>query len=266
MKKTLGLAVLCCALVSFVGAQETPKFEVFGGYSFLHFDSEGVSGSSLTNTCSVIETAVTGIPTTCPPGTFKVEPNLHGWEAAGQYNITSLLGIEADVSGHYGTPVTFDSAVLALANSAGVTGVPPNVSAYNFLVGPVITSRPADSYKIFLHALAGVNHVSTNSIGTGTLPSLVASVPPALLPAGFTVPASFSVSDTAFAFAVGGGVDARLTNHLWVRAVQVDYLLTRHDPNSIANSIVHANVVSGITPHQNNVRVSAGFVYTFGSK
>jgi hypothetical protein len=59
------LAVLLCSAV--LNSQETPKYELFGGYSLLH--NEGA--------------------------------NANGWEASGAYNFNRWIGVKADVSGHY---------------------------------------------------------------------------------------------------------------------------------------------------------------------
>ena len=62
---------------------------------------------------------------------------------------------------------------------------------------------------------------------------------------------SVSASNTSFALATGGGVDYAVTNRISVRLGQADYFLTRHF-NDIG------------APNQNNFRVSAGIVFTFG--
>ena len=56
-------------------------------------------------------------------------------------------------------------------------------------------------------------------------------------------------SDTAFAMAFGGGIDANVSKQFSVRVGQVDYLYTAH----------------GSSMHQNNIRASAGIVFRFGS-
>jgi hypothetical protein len=61
----LVLTVLSFAAV--VNAQETPKYELFGGYSLLH--NEGANGN--------------------------------GWEVSGAYNFNRWIGVKADMSGHY---------------------------------------------------------------------------------------------------------------------------------------------------------------------
>jgi opacity protein-like surface antigen len=180
MMKICVLLVMCLFLCVFSVAQEFPRVEVFGGYSYLHFKPEGASALNLN----------------------------YGWNGEAQFNVNRLIGFEADVSGHYSTPVT---------------GV--HFDSYNFLVGPVASNRFAGA-TVFVHALAGANRISTSATGLSTL------------------------SDTSFAMAFGGGLDINATRHVSVRPIQIDYLFTKHGdaPNNV----------------QNNIRVSAGFVFRFG--
>ena len=179
MTKTYVLLVMCLFLSTFSIAQEFPRVEVFGGYSYLHFKPEGATALNLN----------------------------YGWNSAMQFNVNRLIGFTADVSGHYGTPV------------AGV-----NFNSYSFLFGPVASNRFKEA-TVFVHALAGANRISASTSG-------------------------LSASDTAFAMAFGGGVDTNVTHHVSVRAIQLDYLFTKHGTAPM-------NV-------QNNVRASAGVVFQFG--
>jgi opacity protein-like surface antigen len=63
---------MLCALPA--AAQENPRVEIFGGYSFARLETASPNRS-----------------------------NLHGWNAAIQGNVTSWLGLVGDLSGHYGT-------------------------------------------------------------------------------------------------------------------------------------------------------------------
>jgi len=63
-----------------------------------------------------------------------------------------------------------------------------------------------------VHALVGVGH---QAVGSGT--STSGGVPVDIL----------SSSDTAFATAVGGGIDLHIAPFLSFRAIQMDYLVTR---------------------------------------
>jgi hypothetical protein len=67
------LVVLALSLSLSAHAQSlTDKIEVFGGYSFMHYDT-------------------------------SPSFNSNGWELAGQYKVMSWLGAVADIDGHYGT-------------------------------------------------------------------------------------------------------------------------------------------------------------------
>lgn len=76
MRYVCACLLLCSAL--FAAAQEgVPKAEVFGGYSYLHIDTQGITGSTLDAACNNIFG-----PGTCPPGSFGVHPSANGWNAS----------------------------------------------------------------------------------------------------------------------------------------------------------------------------------------
>ncbi|PYV49816.1 MAG: hypothetical protein DMG92_09875 [Acidobacteria bacterium] len=218
---------LCAFLVStLASAQDYSRVEVFGGYSYLHVDTQGISSSSLIALCTSV------IGATCP-ATFKVRPSFNGWEAAGQLNLNRWFGVKADLSGHYGNlvSVTFNSIppVVPLNFST------PDQHIYDYLFGPVISHR-APRYTVFAHSLFGGEHVGFGNFqivgGPVTLPG--------------------PASSNSFALALGGGLDLKLTRHFAVRAGQFDYQLV----NSSANG--HG--------HQNDFRFSSGIVFGFGGK
>ena len=218
---------------SAVAQSNAPKLEAFGGYSYLHIDTQGVTGSTLDTACNAILGAGT-----CPPGSFGVHPSANGWNASAQYNATHFLGIKGDFSGHYNTPVTISSQIANALAQAGVTGLPPKAHSYSYLFGPVLFQSNG-KYTPFAHALFGQNNVGTSlSHVTG------------LGISGLTA------SDTAFAMAFGGGVDIKISERIAVRAGQVDYLYTKHDFSGGA---------PGIAGHQNNLRASVGIVFQFGA-
>jgi len=166
-------------LLTAVGAtaQEAPKVEVFGGYSFVHAT---VSGTSFT-------------------------ANMNGGSAAVSYNPVNWLGLVAEVGGYHGGQ-----------NSQGV-GV--NGEVYTFLFGPKTTFR-LGRFTPFVQTLFGGAHASTGSVYG---------------------------SSTGFAMATGGGLDCNLTQHVGVRIVEADYVLTTL--NDTFNN------------RQNNARISAGVVF-----
>ena len=65
---------------------------------------------------------------------------------------------------------------------------------------------------------------------------------------------AYSTTQNAFAMASGGGLDYRLTNHIAVKPIQVEYVMTQIDS------------AKGFGSHQNDVRYSAGVVFGFGAK
>lgn len=213
--------------------QEYPRAEVFGGYSYLHIDTQGVTGSTLDAICN--DAFGTG---TCPPGSFQVHTNFSGWNGAVQANFNRWAGVAADFSGHYGTPVTISAQAQTILMNNGITGIPPKATSYSYLFGPVVSSRH-DRFTLFGHALFGANDLSA-TLKSGSVK-------------GFAIP-GLTASDTAFAAAFGGGADSRIAENLAFR-VQGDYLLTTHD---------FSGGVQGIAKHQNNVRASVGIVYSFG--
>jgi hypothetical protein len=173
MRKFLTCAVLVFTLSVLATAQEAPKAEVFGGFSYLHLDTKGAAG---------------------------VEANHYGWNGALSLNANRWFGITADLSGHY-------------------RELAPGVSFNSFtaVFGPQLTYR-AEKASPFVHALFGVNRGSTGGL-----------------------------SDSAFAMALGGGLDINITKRLAFRLVQADYLMTKHSDDT-----------------QNNIRLSTGLVLKLG--
>jgi outer membrane immunogenic protein len=129
-------------------------------------------------------------------------------------------------SGHYAGVFDADFLHASTANPSGY-----DVSLSAFTAG--VRYRPIlhNAWSPFGQVLVGGVHGSGRLVGEGT-------------------PAA---NDAALVFAtnVGGGVDRRLTDH-WSARVEADYLLT--------------TFTNGVNDHQNNVRISAGFVYHFSKK
>jgi hypothetical protein len=138
--RAVSLSVITiCIGISCVAQSDEPKVAVFGGYSYLHIDTQGITGSTLATACNDILGAGT-----CPPGSFGVPPGANGWNASAQFNLTRFLGIKADFSRHYNTPVTISSQIANSLAQAGVNGLPPKAHYYSYLFGPVplVNTRP----------------------------------------------------------------------------------------------------------------------------
>jgi opacity protein-like surface antigen len=166
------LAFLCGLVLAFAvsaSAQDYPKAEIFGGYSYFHTSVAGVGFSS--NGAS---------------GSISVNPN--NW-----------LGLVGDFGVYHNT-------------TAGV-----GTNTVSYLFGPKLAYRHSDKLTPYFHFLLGGAHASGTS---------------------------------AFAMALGGGFDAKVTPHVAVRLIQADYVLTKFGTNT----------------HQNNARISAGIVFRSGGR
>jgi opacity protein-like surface antigen len=136
--------------------------------------------------------------------------NLNGWEGSLEGKVLPFIGIVADLNGVYGTN-NFPSSSNQIFNV--------NAHEHNFLFGPRV-SVGIGRVRPFAHALFGAGHVSVNGQG-------------------------YSASDTAFATALGGGLDYKLIPLVSWR-FQGDYLQTRFFGN-----------------RQDNGRFSTGIVLNF---
>jgi opacity protein-like surface antigen len=205
----------------------TPKVEVFGGYSYMHTGTGGLTGSTLD-----LELRQT-------PGTLGTGSNFNGWNAEAQYNFDRWIGIVADFGGQYGTPFT--------ASSKGVSGL-PTMSQYSFLAGPVISYRTKARVTPYVHALFGWDRASLSASAiTGTTSPVT----------------SFASTYTDFAIVLGGGVDYKLSRHFALRVGQLDYFHTSLDLNSLYGSAFGPGRFQGLATHENNLRFSTGIVLRF---
>lgn len=222
---SLSLMFLICASAF---AQDS-KVQVFGGYSLVHTGgNNGVDGPALDSALGAT------------PGTFSVKTNYSGWNGAIQFNANKWFGIKADIGGNYGTPISASSG-------SGITGL-PGLSSYSYLFGPVFSAH-SNRFTPYVHTLFGVNRTSlhsTNNLSDGTT---TISLP--------------EVTDSAFAMALGGGIDYNVTKRFGLRLGQFDYLYTGHDLNAIGNNLLGPGTFTGLDTHQNNFRFATGVVFNF---
>lgn len=163
---------MCGAMLLFAAvasAQDNPKAEVFGGYSYLRVNpGSGISGQ-----------------------------NFNGGSGSVSFNPNSWLGIVADVGVYH----------------ASIGGVGFNVVSYTF--GPKLAYRKNDKVTPFAQVLFGGARISASG-----------------------------GSENGFAMALGGGFDWNATEHLGIRLIQGEYVMTRFSSDT-----------------QNNARISAGVVF-----
>jgi hypothetical protein len=146
--------------------------------------------------------------------------NMSGWEASLGYNFTQRLAIEADCSGNYGYDYAYHYGTFWSQN-------------HFYLVGPRF------NYKVlFGHALLGVGQSRSHTVFFGD------EFPP-------------SVSATAFAMALGGGVEKKIATHLAIRG-GADWLFDHLD----VADFFHPSV----SPYHNSFRLNVGMVFMFGTR
>lgn len=212
LKRLFVVMGLCIALSVAARAQEFPKAEVFGSYSYGNFGPV-VSGAGRTN--------------------------VNGWNASLGVNVNRWFGLVSDFGGHYGS-----FSATQLLPILVPPCVPPGCSIqtsgndkhHSFLFGPQFSFR-TKKLTPFVHALFGGARV--NQSGTTTI-----LLPPPPIPPPFPFTFNFFTSTMNFAFAGGGGVDYKFTERLAWR-VQADYLQIGI-PNRTLNNI---RVSTGLVIH-----------------
>jgi opacity protein-like surface antigen len=223
------LAVAALALMILFGSSlfaqnVTPKVEVFGGYSLLRPDNGGLTGSALDSALGQ------------PSGTFRVPTNFNGWNGEVQINVHHGLGVVADFAKHSGSALTSPNINLTEL---------PNSNDYSLMFGPVF-SYNVGRITPFVHGLAGLDR---SHLGAGSVPGLFGR--------------SAAVADRALAWAVGGGLDYKVSSHLSLRPVQADFFYTAHDLNAIYAASYRPGLLPNLASHQNNLRFAAGIVIKF---
>lgn len=149
-KSVFGICLILAVLAGGVWAQDVPKVELFGGYSYLRGDTSAFG---------------TG---------FVSGVNLNGWEASANFNANKWFGIKADFDGHYGSPNILSSGTYNV-----------DMKFHTFLFGPQLSHR-SEKVTAFAHGLFGAAHVKADAgiILAGTQPRAVQ--PRILLPTSDT--------------------------------------------------------------------------------
>jgi len=145
--------------------------------------------------------------------------DLNGYNVSGAITVLGKsIALKADVSGHFGDFLTNVTPRTDLGQTL-------------FLFGPQFRLRNGSPIQPFAHALFGVARVKLEN---DAIPG--------------------DITDTGFAFAIGGGVDVKgLGSKLAVRLVQADFVRTKLDLLNVGDST-----------SSNNFRISTGIVLRFG--
>ena len=147
----------------------------------------------------------------------------HPYEVAGTFSHVLTDGSYGSATTLNGWTASATANIISLAQVTGEVGAyyGKGVSLKSFLAGPQATFH-IYRFQPFIHGLFGISHTSINSRGEGI---------------GFTI-------------AAGGGVNFLLTDHIAVRALQMDY----YRPSG------------GFYRDADFLRVGVGVSYQFGSR
>ena len=158
---------------------------------------------------------------------------LNGGDASVAFNLNRYLGLVADFGGYNTTKLNLTGPGANPAREADASG-----TVFTYLAGPRLTYRRSERVTPFIQALVGGVHASPVTL-SGCTGNLCTPLP----------------SQSAFAMAAGGGIDVKVQRHLALRLVQAEYMMTRF-----------ADVTTGASNTQNDLRLSSGLVFRFGGQ
>lgn len=127
----------CCSLKIY--AQDTPKVEIFGGYSYVKRDATNLD-----------------------------RINTHGWNAAVTINLNNWLGVVADASGHYGSLPVFKElhhTHTFLFGPQVTYRKSEKITPFGHALFGVSNNPPRVLYASIIPAQAGI---TTQEFGSGT--------------------------------------------------------------------------------------------------
>src|SRR6266567_206698 len=145
MHKIYALIILLVCTATIMAAQETPKFEFFGGYSFVHADA-GLGRHA----------------------------NLNGWNSSVAYNFNKWVGIVLDGSGAYGSTQVGVATDIFFICPTDPTSCPPPLflrpvtihqQVHTYSIGPQFSYRTDSRFTPFAHVLFGGGYASNKSGG-----------------------------------------------------------------------------------------------------
>ncbi len=182
--------------------------------------TSGIAAYAQEATTPLIETGLDYSFTRVNPGGSLTSYMANGGSGFVEYNLNHVVGLVADLGANY---------------IGNVNGFPIDNTTFTYLFGPRFNWRMS-RFTLYAQTLVGGARFSNAYDPASPNPVL-------------------ATSENTFAAAIGGGVDYRLTDHIAIKPIQVEYLMTQL-PSSFAN----------VNEVQNNLRYSAGIVFRVGSK
>jgi Outer membrane protein beta-barrel domain len=197
-------------------AQDAPRIETFLGYTYVRANS----------------------------ATFVPAFSSNGGSGQFVYNFNRWFGAVAD---------------LGAVHNGKIGSRRLDSTFATFLFGPRLTLGQSPRIAPYFQVLWGGVYATTSTETNGVLP------PDAALPIlpgqgtinnlGQALSARLVANETAFAMTAGGGLDIKISKHMSLRPIGLDYYLTRLQ-----------NLRSANDNNQNNLRYTAGINFTFGAQ
>lgn len=227
MKKLFFAGILVLAISGLAVAQDFPKVEVFGGYSYMRSDLN-FEGPYMEDYYNYEYNGGVG--------------NLNGFEASFTYNVNSWLGIKGDFGGHFGKQDVDRTYLYEYTDyedyyeggeeyyytdkdeyeQKGTV----DVRRYTYMFGPEFSYRGNERVRPFAHALFGFAKTDIHKIDIDwsmqeTYQYYYDEAPRYYYREGNT---TGSFSGTSFAMALGGGLDVNVNDKFAIRLFQIDYI------------------------------------------
>src|SRR5260221_3582745 len=145
MRRIYALIILLLCTAAIMAAQETPKFELFGGYSFAHVNT----GANLGR-----------------------HSNLNGWNSSLAYNFNKWVGIVLDGSGTYRSGQLSPATTIVFVCPGIVPTCPPpfnfgpvnqSEQVHTASIGPRFSYRSDSRFTPFGHILFGGGYASATT-------------------------------------------------------------------------------------------------------
>jgi opacity protein-like surface antigen len=129
-------------------------------------------------------------------------------------------------------------------------------TSFSYLFGPRFSLGRSRRFDPYVHTLFGGQHFSTGI----SQDSLLVLNP---LATSHLNNGRYEASTNAFAMAIGGGIDIKLSKSITFRPVQIDYYLTRFEVPDVTQP---PGTTAPNARNQNDFRYAAGIGFNFGAR
>jgi len=170
--------------------------------------------------------------------------NMHGGGGSIAYNFNHLLGLKAEFTG-------VGAGNQSICASTGLNCVTQSANFFTYMFGPQLNFRGNSHWTPFTELLFGgafSNYYANAKVG-GTVS---------------TTPLMTDSGKSAFALAVGGGIDVKVSKSVAIRLAQLDYVMTRFSGREVQSAGTGAIGNLQIS-NQSNFRYMAGINFHIGN-